>query len=143
MGMFDFVKDVGAMLGIGDGGKADSDAIKESISELGLKAEGLDITVDGDVVKVKGQAESQEIKEKIILAAGNVKGIGKVEESIEVAASEAAADFYTVKSGDTLSGIAKSQYGDGSKYMAIFNANKPMLKDPDKIYPGQVLRIPQ
>ncbi len=51
-------------------------------------------------------------------------------------------DTYTVKSGDTLSGIAKSVYGDASKYMKIFEANKPMLSDPNKIYPGQVLRIP-
>jgi nucleoid-associated protein YgaU len=48
-----------------------------------------------------------------------------------------------VKSGDTLSAIAKQFYGDAGRYSAIFEANKPMLKDPDEIYPGQVLRIPQ
>ncbi len=72
-----------------------------------------------------------------------MKGIGKVEENINVATQKPEAKFYTVKSGDTLSKIAKSQYGDAGKYMAIFNANKPMLKDPDKIYPGQELRVPQ
>ncbi len=65
MGMFDFVKDVGAMLGIGDGDKADADAIKESIADLGLEADGLDIRVEGDVVKISGKSESQEIKEKL------------------------------------------------------------------------------
>lgn len=50
---------------------------------------------------------------------------------------------YTVRQGDTLSGIAKEMYGEASKYQQIFEANQPMLKDPDKIYPGQVLRIPQ
>ncbi len=50
--------------------------------------------------------------------------------------------MYTVKSGDTLSKISKEMYGEANKYDQIFEANKPMLKDPDKIYPGQVLRIP-
>jgi nucleoid-associated protein YgaU len=50
---------------------------------------------------------------------------------------------YTVKPGDTLSKIAKEKLGDGSAYMAIFNANKDQLSDPDKIKPGQVLKIPQ
>ena len=64
----------------------------------------------------------------------------------EVAAGEQASEWtsrtYTVEKGDTLSRIAKEMYGDAGKYPAIFEANKPMLKDPDKIYPGQVLRIP-
>ena len=47
-----------------------------------------------------------------------------------------------MKKGDTLSGIAKTVYGKASKYPVIFEANRPMLSDPDKIYPGQVLRIP-
>jgi nucleoid-associated protein YgaU len=55
---------------------------------------------------------------------------------------EAASKFYTVKSGDSLSKIAKEFYGEASKYPQIFEANKPMLKDPDRIYPGQMLRIP-
>jgi nucleoid-associated protein YgaU len=76
------------------------------------------------------------------LALGNVAGVAKVEESIAAAHGGGEATFYTVKKGDTLSAIAKSHYGDGGKYMKIFEANKPMLKDPDKIYPGQVLRIP-
>jgi nucleoid-associated protein YgaU len=59
-----------------------------------------------------------------------------------VAKAEPEATFYTVKRGDTLSGIAKAHYGNAGKYMVIFEANKPMLEDPDKIYPGQVLRIP-
>ena len=50
---------------------------------------------------------------------------------------------YTVQKGDTLSGIAKEMYGEANKYPLIFEANQPMLKDPDRIYPGQVLRIPQ
>ena len=59
-----------------------------------------------------------------------------------VAAAAAEARFHTVVRGDTLSAIAKQFYGDAGKYNAIFEANRPMLSHPDKIYPGQVLRIP-
>ncbi|MBL6432128.1 MAG: peptidoglycan-binding protein LysM [Alphaproteobacteria bacterium] len=85
---------------------------------------------------------TQEAREKLILAAGNVLGVAKVEEEISVADDAAPATFHTVAKGDTLWAVASKAYGDGSKYMAIFEANKPMLSDPDKIYPGQVLRIP-
>ena len=53
------------------------------------------------------------------------------------------ARYYTVVKGDSLSKIAKEMYGNAMKYPVIFEANKPMLKDPDLIYPGQVLRIPE
>jgi nucleoid-associated protein YgaU len=62
---------------------------------------------------------------------------------MSVANAGKAGDFYTVKSGDTLSAIAKRYYGDANRYSAIFEANKPMLTDPDKIYPGQTRRIPR
>jgi len=55
----------------------------------------------------------------------------------------AASETYTVKAGDTLSKIAKAHLGDANAYMQIFEANKDQLKDPDKIQPGQVLKIPQ
>ena len=53
-----------------------------------------------------------------------------------------ASQFHDVVSGDTLSAISKKYYGDANKYNTIFEANKPMLSHPDKIYPGQKLRIP-
>jgi nucleoid-associated protein YgaU len=80
--------------------------------------------------------------EKIVLCAGNVSGVAKVNNRMTTDKSEAEAKYYTVVAGDNLSKISKAQYGDANKYMKIFEANKPMLKDPDKIYPGQVLRIP-
>ena len=100
--------------------------------------------VEGDTVKISGTAASTSIREKLILAAGNVLGIGKVEEDIKVETKEPDASFYTVAKGDTLWKIAETQYGKGKgpKYTVIFEANKPMLKHPDKIYPGQKLRIP-
>uniref|UniRef100_UPI003A9A3E03 peptidoglycan-binding protein LysM n=1 Tax=Stappia sp. TaxID=1870903 RepID=UPI003A9A3E03 len=100
------------------------------------------VQVSGDTVKNAGAAPTQEAREKLILAAGNVLGIGKVEEEIAVSEAAPEAGFHTVEKGDTLWAVSKKAYGDGSKYMAIFEANKPMLSDPDKIYPGQVLRIP-
>jgi nucleoid-associated protein YgaU len=94
------------------------------------------------LVEVYGLAASQADKEKAILAVGNAAGIERVDDRIRVETPAPAATFYTVKSGDTLSKIAKTHYGEAGKYPAIFEANKPMLTDPDKIYPGQVLRIP-
>lgn len=142
MGVIDFIRDVGEMLGIGGGSGPSSSDLKASLDKLGLPTDGLNIDLNGDTVKVSGKTLSQEMKEKIILALGNHKGIAKVDEAIEVPAGEAAT-FYTVQKGDTLSVIAQKQLGGAGKYMAIFEANKPMLKDPDHIYPGQVLRIPK
>ena len=116
--------------------------LKDKVAELGLKSDGLDVSVDGDTVKVSGKAMSQEEREKIVLALGNVAGIASVEDSFEAADAAPEATFYTVKKGDNLSKIAKASYGKSSKYPVIFEANRPMLNHPDKIYPGQVLRIP-
>ena len=78
----------------------------------------------------------------MILVIGNTVGISGVEDEMEVEIQEPVATFHTVVRGDTLSKIAKNVYGDAMKYSVIFEANKPMLSHPDKIYPGQVLRIP-
>lgn len=122
-----------------------AEAIEKYIADQGLKAEGLDVSFDGasSTVTVRGQAPDQETREKILLCCGNVQGVAQVKDEMTVAqAAEPPANFRTVKSGDTLSKIAKEAYGDANAYMKIFEANKPMLKHPDKIYPGQVLRIP-
>lgn len=148
MSILDFVKDAGRALGIGGTEAPTADQLKAAVGKLGLNASNLDVKVDGDKAVVSGQAASQEDKEKIALALGNTKGIAAVEDNIQVRetqpgqAQQAAASFYTVQSGDTLSAIAKKMYGNANKYEAIFRANQPMLSDPDEIYPGQVLRIP-
>lgn len=142
MGIWDFIKTAGEKLfGAAKADEPDSGALVDSLKKLGLPTDGLNISVDGDTVKVSGTTPSQEMKEKIVLALGNVMGVAKVEESIETPSGDQST-FYTVKSGDTLSAISKHHYGDANKYMKIFEANKPMLTHPDKIYPGQVLRIP-
>ena len=146
MGLWDFVKDAGKALGIGDAKAAEAppapEALKKEVDDLGLKTEGLTVAVDGDTVKVTGKAPSQAEKEKVILAVGNVAGVARVEEAIETPEPEAKPVFHTVVKGDTLWKIAEKTLGKGSRYPEIFEANRPMLSDPDKIYPGQVLRIP-
>lgn len=144
MGVFDFIKDVGEKLfGASEAKAAPADKIKEELAKHGLD-KGVEVTVDGDTVKISGEAASQEVREKIIIAAGNTLGVSKVEENVTVAGGGSEPKFYTVKKGDNLSKIAEAQYGKGqaNRYHDIFEANKPMLTHPDKIYPGQVLRIP-
>jgi len=120
-------------------------AILDYIAVQNLPAESLTVAYDAAsaTVTVSGSIPDQQTREKIILCCGNVQGVAHVNDQISVIVAEAQeSQFYTVKSGDTLSRIAKDFYGDANKYMAIFTANKPMLEHPDKIYPGQMLRIP-
>ena len=141
MGLWSFVKDAGKkVFGGDDDDEVSGAALQDELKDLGLDTEGLDITVEGEKVKVSGKAASQEMKEKVILAVGNVEGVAQVEDDIEGGAGEPV--FHTVEKGDTLWAIAEKTLGSGAKYNEIFEANRPMLSHPDKIYPGQVLRIP-
>ncbi len=161
MGLIDFIKGAGEKIfnRQDDGAEAAAQAAAVAAAEvaaeekkevtlgkyvgrLGLEIENLGIEVDDDLVTVTGSAPSQEIREKIVLALGNTAGTARVDDRIVVEATEPEARFYTVVGGDTLGKIAKEFYGNAMKYPVIFEANKPMLSDPDKIYPGQVLRIP-
>jgi nucleoid-associated protein YgaU len=122
-----------------------AEAIEAYIHAQNLDATALTVAFDAttSTATVAGTAPDQATREKIVLCCGNVEGVEKVEDNMSVdQLSQPEANFYTVVKGDTLSKIAKEQYGDANKYPAIFEANKPMLKHPDKIYPGQVLRIP-
>ncbi len=144
MGLFDFVKEAGEglMKELGRGFKEDSDAVTEKVQDLGLAVDGLAVEVDGDKAIVKGKAGSQAEAEKAVVAIGNTPGIAMVDDQLEVSQPAPTSQYYKVVSGDSLSKIAKKFYGDAKKYTVLFEANQPMLKDPDKIYPGQVLRIP-
>ena len=121
-------------------------AIQTYITSQNLSAENLQVAFDGatGTVTVSGTAPDQATREKIVLCCGNVSGVEKVDDrmTVTVAATEPPARFHTVAKGDTLSAVAKQVYGNATLYMKIFEANKPMLSHPDKIYPGQVLRIP-
>ena len=142
MGLWSFLTGSGKKVEADADGKPNADALKKEVSDLGLKVDGLDVAVEGDKVKVTGKAPDQATREKVMLALGNVEGVSSVEDDIKTDAAAPESRTHTVQKGDTLSKIAKEAYGDASKYPAIFEANKPMLKDPDKIYPGQLLRIP-
>ena len=129
---------------LADANQTAANAIVAYIGTQNLSADGLDVAFDGasGSVTVAGLAADQATKEKIVLCCGNVSGVTSVNDLLTVAEPADESRYYTVVRGDTLSAIAKSQYGNATAYMKIFEANKPMLSHPDKIYPGQLLRIP-
>lgn len=165
MGLFSFIKEAGEKL---FGGKeveaavasaASNPAAKPSLDELNAKAaraietyigtqnlgvEAVQVAFDGTTgtVTVQGQAPTQEALEKVTLCCGNVASVKEVHNLMAVTAPAPEAQYHDVVRGDTLSAIAKKYYGDANKYPRIFEANRPMLSHPDKIYPGQKLRIP-
>jgi nucleoid-associated protein YgaU len=163
MGMFDFVTNAGSKLGgavfdmLNEKEDINKPAtiskermdelrkanIENTIKDMGLPVEALDVNVNDGKVVLNGNVANQADLEKVAIAAGNQEGISQVDAQIAVANPEAEALLYTVVSGDTLGKIAKEHLGASGKYMQIFEANEPMLTDPNKIYPGQVLRIPQ
>lgn len=162
MGLFDFVTEAGSKLG----GKiyditrdkvditaptkvtpeqiaeARAKSITENIEDSGVVVANLNVAVAAEKATITGKVNTQACSEKVTLIAGNQHGIGTVDCQLAVANPEPEATLYTVKSGDTLSKIAKEHYGDASAYMVIFEANKEVLENPDKIYVGQSLRIP-
>jgi nucleoid-associated protein YgaU len=146
MGLFKFVKEAGAKLfGRGEAKAATPDDLKKEVQGHGFDAGKLGIDVQGDKVKLSGQAMSQEEAEKIILSIGNTVGVAEVDTSeLKVAKAAPESTMYTVKKGDTLWKIAEMHYGkgQGAKYPEIVKANTPPVKDPDLIQPGWVLRIP-
>ena len=158
MGIFDFVSNAGAKIFGKDkepeakafdpkkikleAEAAKAKALTEQVKAHEFKIEDLRIEFSDHVATLHGKVPTQADKEKIILTVGNVNGVARVDDRFEVLQKEPEAKFYTVQAGDTLSKIAREQYGSAMKYPVIFEANKPMLKSPDKTYPGQVLRIP-
>jgi nucleoid-associated protein YgaU len=164
MGLMSFIKDAGEKLfGSGEAKVAQAavqasptpeavaalsaaagTAIAKYIETQGLSIGGLDVGFDAPsaTVTVAGTVPDQATKEKVLLCCGNVHGVATVNDMLVVQAPEPESKWHTVVSGDNLSKIAKAFYGDANKYPVIFEANKPMLKHPDKIYPGQLLRIP-
>lgn len=170
MGFIDFVKDAGRKIGLfGGRAAADADAAKEAAVAAATAARGateakvrhhavasdikaailsyvpidnLGVEYDGNLVTLTGSAKAQADKEKAVLVAGNTEGVGRVDDRLAVVTPEPPAVYHTVVKGDTLSLLAGRYYGVIRMYESIFDANKPMLDHPDKIYPGQVLRIP-
>lgn len=151
MGIFDFKRDAGKKVELAAAEAAKDEELAELregnkllrfIMDTGLGIENPKVSYDDGVATVSGTALSQAVRENTVLALGNCVGVERVIDNIEVVEKAPAAVFYTVKSGDTLGAIAKEHLGSAGRYTEIFEANQPLLKDPNLIYPGQVLRIP-
>ena len=141
MGLLQFLKTAGQkVLGKGD----DNLEIERLVqTELGDQIRNLNVVYENGVVDIRGDTDSQAVKEKAVLIAGNVLGVEQVKDDNFSAPDEEETEFYTIVSGDTLSKIAKQYYGDAMKYPVIFEANREVIKDPNLIYPGQQIRIPK
>lgn len=154
MGLFSFIKEAGEKLFGGSDAHAASptedlnvkaaQAIASYINTQNLGVSDLQVQFDGSQgkVTVNGTAPTQAVKEKVTLCCGNVVNVQSVDNLMTVTNPEPEAQYHDVVRGDTLSAISKKYYGDANKYNVIFEANKPMLSNPDRIYPGQKLRIP-
>lgn len=159
MGLFSFIKEAGKKI---FGSKEEKkqqqpeltdeqirqqqiEALKKYITDYGITIKNLGVSFKSDdTIVLNGEAETKEDYEKIGLITGNVLGIAAVDNQITYNSDNIGdSRTYTVQKGDTLWKIAEQHYSDGSKYNAIFEANQPMIKDADEIYPGQVLRIPE
>jgi len=146
MSIFSFIKEAGEKIVdlLTPGNANASQQLKDHVAKVGLGSPNVHTTVEGDKVTVTGEVATQEEKEKILLALGNIAGVASVDDQITVSGGTvAAARFVVVKKGDTLSAISLAVYGNAGQSDKIFKANTPMLSHPDKIYPGQTLRIPE
>lgn len=160
MDLFGFAKDVGRRLFNKDEDAAEK--IKEHIEQFNPGVENLEVKFENGIVELCGQCASSEAREKAILMAGNTKGVIDVyatdlsvkpsaikaapkaqkAETTKEAPIEAKIEYYVIESGDTLGKIAKRYYGNAMEYPRIFEANREIIHDPDKIFVGQKIRIP-
>lgn len=168
MSLFGFVKDIGRQLF-----KKDEDAAAAILQHIENNNPGvtdLKVTFDNGIVGLGGECSSGEAFQKCVLMAGNVKGVVDVytnglrvkatatdvvtpEPVAEPAAAapvqqvapqtRVAVEYYVIRSGDTLSRIAKQAYGNANLYPKLFEANKEVIEHPDRIFPGQKIRIPR
>lgn len=144
MGIFDFITNIGRDVD-GETAQTITDDLNNKLPKL---IDNLSVTFEDGTVTLAGEAASAAVREKAILLAGNVKGVEKVDDSqltVAKAEDEPAPEptFYTIQKGDSLSKIAKAQYGDAGKWNQIFEANREVIENPDLIYPGQQIRIPE
>ena len=150
MGLFSFIKNAGEkVFGGSETPEEKAQKVKDHVSKYGFDLSNITFAANGDSISVSGSAKNLDEKQRILATAGNVDGVDNVEDNLSLIEPlkfempDFSKTMYTVKSGDNLSKISKEVYGDPNKYNTIFEANKPMLADVDKIYPGQVLYIPQ
>jgi LysM repeat protein len=146
MGLFDFAKDIGRQLFDTDAEAADNIKQHLEVSLSGVK--NVEVEFDDGVATVCGDCVNEATRDSAVLLVGDVKGVEKVvaddltfpEPKPEEVKEKV--EYYEIVSGDTLGGIAKRFYGSASKYTRIAAANKELIPDPNKIYPGQKIKIP-
>lgn len=143
MGLFDFAADIGKkVFGIGDADAAEQ--IKKNIEANNPGVSDLSVSLDDEVCTVAGTCQSAEAKDKVVLMTGNMKGVGSVNgDGLVAPEPEVEPEYYVIQKGDTLWAIASKFLGNGSKYPEIFEANREVIEDPDKIFVGQKIRIPK
>ena len=142
MGLFDFASGIGNKIFGGNDNPAEK--IAENIEAAQLGIENLSIDFNEGIVTISGDAPTPEVAEKAILIAGNIEGVNQVVNNTNQQQLESEqVEYYLIQSGDTLSKIAKAYYGDAQAYNQIFEANREVIQDPDKIFVGQKIRIPQ
>jgi nucleoid-associated protein YgaU len=161
MGLFEFIKSAGEVI-LNQQNPNSGDVEKHIKDGLGGSVKDIAVDLIGNMIKLKGNVDTKDLIEKVILLAGNIKGIEEVDaDGLTVkgapvggqqqmgaksgggVSGPAGSTFYTIVKGDTLSGIAKKFYGDANKYHQIFEANRGIIKNADLIYPGQTIRIPE
>ena len=141
MGLFDFGRSVGNKIFNRDEEAAEK--IQQHIEADNPGIKDMKVAFNDGVVSITGAADSPEALEKAVLMAGNIKGVGEVKaDAVQVPQAESKAEYYVIESGDTLSKLAKKYYGNAMDYPKIFEANREVIKDPDKIFVGQKIRIP-
>ena len=141
MGLFDFVRNVGNKIFNRDEEAADK--IQQHIEADNPGIKDMKVAFNDGVVSITGDADSPEAMEKAVLMAGNIKGVGEVKaDEVKVPEAGSKAEYHVIESGDTLSALAKKYYGNAMDYPKIFEANREVIKDPDKIFIGQKIRIP-
>jgi nucleoid-associated protein YgaU len=141
MGLFDFVKDIGQKVFNTEAEAPEK--VKDYIEAENPGVQDLEVSVQDGVASLSGTADSAQAMEKAVLMAGNIQGVTEVKaDNLTAPAATEKVEYYVIKSGDTLSGVATKFYGNGSLYPRIFEANREVIKNPDLIYPGQKIRIP-
>jgi len=144
MGLFDFAKNIGKKIFGSDDNEEDaSKKLTTHIEEDNPGIKNLQVEVVDGVATIRGETEDPSALEKAILMAGNAMGIEEVRaDEVSSPVQTIEVQYYEIQKGDTLWKIAKAFYDDGNKYKKIFEANREVIQDADKIFPGQKIRIP-
>jgi len=148
MGFLDFARDVGRQIFDSDDEAADN--IRQHLEVKMSGIENLDVAFDDGVATISGVCAYPADRDMVALIVGNIKGVETVNidgltarEPKPEAEKAPEPTYHVVEPGDTLGHISKRYLGKSSAYMKIFEANRALLDDPNKIYPGQKLLIPQ